>query len=251
MNKKILKNFHLGVNEEVYKVYDDMHLRNPAGKGNFILTSQRLIFSGNVRGQRGAITIESSLKDVNGGIKAGYNKTRNKVAKAFGAVFILIGFIVAVFGAIIYAGILTQLISQISILSRITILNTINTLQYSYLIMGAGGGIFLLGVLISLIKSNVFYLEILSKSQSNEFLKFSTKDKKSKDVISQIYVNPDKKLKQLVLNLGTDILNAQQFSGSKKIDITELDEELDLFGDSKKKKKKKAKKEKISLLDED
>ena len=163
----------------------------------------------------------------------------------------MIGFIVAVFGAIIYAGILTQLISQISILSRITILNTINTLQYSYLIMGAGGGIFLFGVLISLIKSNVFYLEILSKSQSNEFLKFSTKDKKSKDVISQIYVNPDKKLKQLVLNLGTDILNAQQFCGSKKIDITELDEELDLFGDSKKKKKKKAKKEKISLLDED
>ncbi len=253
MNKKILKNFHLGVNEEVYKVYDDMQLRNPAGKGNFILTSQRLIFSGNVRGQRGAITIESSLKDVNGGIKAGYNKTANKVAKAFGAFFILIGFLVAVFGVVIYSNILTQLMTQFTILTQITFLNTINNVQYAYYIMGAGGVIFLFGVLITLIKSNVFYLEILTKSQSNEFLKFQTKDKKSKDVISQIYVNPDKKLKQLVLNLGTDILNAQQFSGTKKINIAELDEELDLFSDSKKKKKKKKKekKEKISLLDEE
>lgn len=249
MSKKNLKNFHLGVNEELFKVYDDMHLINPVGKGKFILTSQRLIFSGNVRGQRGAITVESSLKDVNGGIKAGYSKSVNKAAKVFGSLFLILGFLVAAFGVGIYLNVLTQ------ILAMIPFVNTINFSPFAIYIIAGGGAAFVIGLLILIIKSNIFYLEILSKSQSNEFLKFSTKDKKSKDVISQIFVNPDKNLKELVLNLGTDILNAQQFTGGKQIDISQLDEELDLFGDPKKKRKKKKKekkeKEKISLLDEE
>lgn len=250
MSKKILKNFHLGTGEELLKVYDTMQLLKPGGKGNFILTSQRLIFSGNVRGSRGAVTVETPLKDVNGGIKAGYSKATNKTAKGFGSIFLLLGLVIAGFWGALKFIFTAGFMFQIPFTT-----NTITFTAEKIYIVIVGGGLFLLGLLFLLIKTNLFYLEILSKSQSSEFLKFSTKDKKSKDLISAIFVNPDKSLRELVLNLGTDILNAQQFNSTKSGNSIIMNDDLDLFIEPKGKKNKKSKKseekEKISLLNED